>query len=409
MDMNLRLQTLLPEYENAYLSCHINSKSQEDVQEVVKQILEHRNQYEEIERSAGVPWWFAGILHYLEWKFQEPNRFKSEVIATLQAKKFNTAKTRTLGAYLWGFDLWNGFRDGAGDESTWVWRGTDVSKGTRQSYIGEDSALVWVGAASILKTLVTLQAIDIPAPKASQQLTVIQETAFKASTQNATTLKDDEKLTVAAGTIIPVLEDRVMGEHVQILIPDAVLNRQGDRTTWYVFKGHIQIRGNAAHNNPNDIPVEPKPKIKDQDRGTPITVPELGQVYLGDPIIESGNFSWAEATKNGARIPQNADVVNNIRKIANAMEEVRVRLGNRPVIVTSWYRDPITNLSVGGVSDSRHIIGDAVDFYVEDLSSQQVVQKLDSWWGSQGGLAASIPRGFTHIDARGYYARWDYP
>ena len=135
-----------------------------------------------------------------------------------------------------------------------------------------------------------------------------------------------------------------------------------------------------------------------------------GAVGLHDAIISGGNFSWAEATKGGQRIPQSSAIVNRIIFMAGVMQEVRGLLGNRSTIITSWYRDPATNRRVGGASRSSHLNGDAVDFAVTGLSTAHVYRQLDPWWGSRGGLASASPaRGnFTHIDARGVRARWDY-
>ena len=128
--------------------------------------------------------------------------------------------------------------------------------------------------------------------------------------------------------------------------------------------------------------------------------------YLSEPIIPNGNFTWAEATKNGNRIPVSRDIVYGIIRVARIMEEVRSRLGNRPIRVNSWYRDPATNRAGGGARYSRHLSGDAIDFVVIGVHAYTVYDRLNSWWGSQGGLASSSI--FTHIDTRGYYARWSY-
>jgi uncharacterized protein YcbK (DUF882 family) len=99
-------------------------------------------------------------------------------------------------------------------------------------------------------------------------------------------------------------------------------------------------------------------------------------------------------------------VVYGIIRIARVMEEVRARLGDRPIRVNSWYRDPASNRAVGGARFSRHMSGDAIDFVVIGIHSYTVYDRLNRWWGSRGGLASSSI--FTHIDARGYYARWSY-
>ena len=93
-------------------------------------------------------------------------------------------------------------------------------------------------------------------------------------------------------------------------------------------------------------------------------------------------------------------------RIAEALEEIRTMFGNRPMQINSWYRDPVTNAAVGGASMSRHLTGDAVDFVIQGYHPYDVFAELDYWWGSRGGLASSTV--FTHIDGRGYRARWDY-
>ena len=99
-------------------------------------------------------------------------------------------------------------------------------------------------------------------------------------------------------------------------------------------------------------------------------------------------------------------MVYGIIRIARVMEDVRDRLGDRPITINSWYRDPVTNRRVGGASRSRHLNGDAVDFVAPGLHPYNVYDRLNRWWGSKGGLASATV--FTHIDARGYYARWSY-
>jgi uncharacterized protein YcbK (DUF882 family) len=107
------------------------------------------------------------------------------------------------------------------------------------------------------------------------------------------------------------------------------------------------------------------------------------------------------------RQPANPDVVYKIIKIAEVMQNVKGLFGGAPIKVNSWYRDPVTNRRVGGASQSRHMVGDAVDFHIPGVSLKDVYDRLDPWWGSRGGLARG--QGFVHIDGRGYRARWTYP
>lgn len=57
---------------------------------------------------------------------------------------------------------------------------------------------------------------------------------------------------------------------------------------------------------------------------------------------------------------------NNLSKVAWDMENVRALFG-KPVRITSGYRNPRVNAAVGGVPNSDHAVGWAVDFKVEGV------------------------------------------
>ena len=90
--------------------------------------------------------------------------------------------------------------------------------------------------------------------------------------------------------------------------------------------------------------------------------------------------------------------------MARRMQEVRARLGNRTITITSWYRPPAVNRAVGGARNSTHIRGHGVDFVVAGLSPRAAQRILDPWWPGGLGYGSS----FTHLDNRGYRARWNY-
>lgn len=56
------------------------------------------------------------------------------------------------------------------------------------------------------------------------------------------------------------------------------------------------------------------------------------------------------------------DIVDNLRALASALQQVRDVLGNRPIVVTSGYRSPVLNRVVGGSRNSAHVQGWAADF-----------------------------------------------
>ncbi|MEO0756350.1 MAG: D-Ala-D-Ala carboxypeptidase family metallohydrolase [Cyanobacteria bacterium J06648_16] len=145
-------------------------------------------------------------------------------------------------------------------------------------------------------------------------------------------------------------------------------------------------------------PPKPAPKPPRPSRWTPYNL------QLDAAIIPNGNFTWAEATRGGARMPANQATVDGMIRIAKLAQQARDRIG-RPFIITSWYRPPAVNRRVGGASNSRHIVGDAIDFYVPGLTGNQIYWALDPWWPGGLGRYTRYPS-LSHIDARGYRARW---
>jgi uncharacterized protein YcbK (DUF882 family) len=98
--------------------------------------------------------------------------------------------------------------------------------------------------------------------------------------------------------------------------------------------------------------------------------------------------------------------------LAAFLERVRGRFGGKPVIITSGYRPPAINRSVGGASGSEHLypapgVG-AVDFYVQGVDIYAVQEWCDQNWLHSLGYGAN--KGFVHLGMRegGPRIRWDY-
>ena len=121
-------------------------------------------------------------------------------------------------------------------------------------------------------------------------------------------------------------------------------------------------------------------------------------------------FTVAEVTQSDRRrIPERGSVVEaNIIRIATELDIIRTKWG-KPIGVTSWYRPYLVNAEVGGVQNSQHILGSAVDVY--DLSGDDIRFEnfLDQAWGNRAlGYGVASGRGFTHLDLRNGYIRWNY-
>lgn len=133
---------------------------------------------------------------------------------------------------------------------------------------------------------------------------------------------------------------------------------------------------------------------------------DLGGIDLLEPIIPGCCFIWADATHDGTRMPESQEIYEGMIRIAVEAQKVRDLLGV-PMIVTSWYRTSEANAAAGGATDSRHLCGDAIDFYCDNLTGDEIYDQLDPIWTGGLGRYSQYPD-LVHIDARDYQARWNH-
>jgi zinc D-Ala-D-Ala carboxypeptidase len=114
----------------------------------------------------------------------------------------------------------------------------------------------------------------------------------------------------------------------------------------------------------------------------------------------SENFSLEELTasetaaRKGIDNTPSEEVINNLKRLAAALQEVRALLNHRAILISSGYRSPELNQAVGGSATSDHCKGLAADFIcpsygtpndivraiaASDLSFKQVIREFDKW------------------------------
>lgn len=91
------------------------------------------------------------------------------------------------------------------------------------------------------------------------------------------------------------------------------------------------------------------------------------------------------------------------KELLDYLEQLRAEYDS-PVIINSGYRCPTHNRNVGGATHSRHLVGDAADVAVKGVDPANVYAFLNELVGDAGGVGKY--QTFTHIDVRGYGARW---
>jgi hypothetical protein len=135
----------------------------------------------------------------------------------------------------------------------------------------------------------------------------------------------------------------------------------------------------AAESEDVEKPTE-KPKPQPQPTGT----------IKGGKL---GYFSLSEFdSKDGAKMP--APVKANIMRLIENLNVLREVVG-APIAITSGYRSPAHNATIGGAKESKHMEGMAADFQVAGMTPKQVHSKIE----------ALIKEGKMHDGGLGLYER----
>lgn len=80
------------------------------------------------------------------------------------------------------------------------------------------------------------------------------------------------------------------------------------------------------------------------------------------------HFTLEELVHSNEGVRRNIDntppdeLLPNLKRVAETMEQVRTLLGGKPIIVSSGYRGPRLNVVIGGATKSAHMQGLACDF-----------------------------------------------
>lgn len=85
--------------------------------------------------------------------------------------------------------------------------------------------------------------------------------------------------------------------------------------------------------------------------------------------IEADDYSFSVDTKGGASIEGvNKDILKSVNEATKSL--------NLPLVITSGYRNIEKNKSVGGVINSKHLTGNAVDIRTKNLTGDQLTKAV---------------------------------
>ena len=93
----------------------------------------------------------------------------------------------------------------------------------------------------------------------------------------------------------------------------------------------------------------------------------------------SKHFTYDELTTTNHRefdnTPNEAEL-ENLKRLANFLEEVKAVLYGKPIMVNSAFRSELVNNACGSKSTSQHRVGTACDIRVPGLTPDEVVKAI---------------------------------
>jgi zinc D-Ala-D-Ala carboxypeptidase len=102
----------------------------------------------------------------------------------------------------------------------------------------------------------------------------------------------------------------------------------------------------------------------------------------------SEHFTYEELTRSDAAVrlgventPNDAEI-ENLKRLAELLEEVKKAVGGKPVMINSGFRSKPVNDAVGSKDTSQHRLGCAADLRIPGMKPREVVEAC---------IAANVP------------------
>lgn len=138
-------------------------------------------------------------------------------------------------------------------------------------------------------------------------------------------------------------------------------------------------------------------------------------------------FTWAEVRCTDGTLPGGLVMRQRFVRQAKLLNVLRAALAKRygvlttdvSIAVNSWYRSPRYNASIGGATKSQHVEGRATDIRISvrlrtgkrvtlkpSFVALLAARHVTAFNGGGIGWYDAAHGNFTHLDHRGYRARW---
>ena len=96
-------------------------------------------------------------------------------------------------------------------------------------------------------------------------------------------------------------------------------------------------------------------------------------------MLLSKHFTLEELTHTDHRTIENvpnSSEINNLKRVADLLEEVKKLLGGKPIMVNSAFRCKELNDAVKSKDTSQHLVGCAADIRVPSMTPDEVVKAV---------------------------------
>lgn len=209
-------------------------------------------------------------------------------------------------------------------------------------------------------------------------ITSIKDTYLKKLPVQSTELEEDQLVDVELGKEYQIIE--LLGEekgHQKVELSHGA-------GIWYIWPGHWDEWA--------VMPTEPVEETEEFPKFKEVNWNDFSQ-KLG-PYFTLGEYLQYD----NRRIPTAYNTKLNSYKIMYELHKIRKEWG-KPLRITSGHRPQAVNRAVGGVSNSRHVAGDAVDIADAQGNTVALETWLDARWAGALGYGAR-PKGFVHLDMR---------
>lgn len=203
----------------------------------------------------------------------------------------------------------------------------------------------------------------------------LQNTWLKKSTAQAIGLAADQRKPIPAGTTIGVVKTVEQSADAHELVTLAAQSGE-----WFVFAPHFR-------------------RVQTIKAPAPLVITREVIDWSDFDCRITRNFTVGEVLNfdHRRRPAKNSADIARLLGTAEVVQQIRNKLG-RPLGSTSWYRPEPINREVGGVRNSFHVNGLAIDVYAPGWSIDQLYHWMRPRWS--GGFGDGRDKGFLHLDRR---------